>query len=151
MSLVHGLAGPEDLFSKLERERQAIESAVKTNSDVQLSDAIFNFSVSAYHLRDWIDALNLVPPQDLLSLFATHQELQACRDIANSAKHFQIERYSPTTQDVYVSATAASYVPGIGGRVKIRMLDGRKFEVCDWADTSIGAWRAFMTEHKILK
>jgi hypothetical protein len=151
MALVHGLVTPSDLFAKLTRELSSLERALIDGSDTGVSDAIFNFSVTSYHLRDWVQAHEPRLESLLESLFTASPELQACRDIANSSKHLKIERYIPTTDEVFVSASPPLPEYGTRGRIKIRMNDGQKFEVQDWAAASEDTWRTFLVQNKLLK
>ena len=85
MSLRYGLRSAADLFAKLRRDSAALEAEVS-------SDLTFNFVVTAYHLKEWIasDPSIEVDPTKLERI-ARSKWFQACRDLANASKHFELD------------------------------------------------------------
>lgn len=103
-----GLRTAEDLCQKLRPDYETLRRQVT-------SDAVFNFVVTAHHLlTDWIDKDPSVDQamKDKLRAKAQNSEaLQMIRDLADGAKHFQIDR----SMDMrLVESTSASSGFGIG-------------------------------------
>ena len=85
MGLRYGLRTATDLFHKLCRDSVALEAEVS-------SDGTFNFVLTAYHLREWIasdPSLEVAP--DVLQRLDASKWFQACRDLANASKHFELD------------------------------------------------------------
>jgi hypothetical protein len=95
MSLLNTINDPGDLLKKLIREANSINF---TNDMDELSDLIFNFSVTCHSLRDW--CLKYQEKQSEKSQINRKWNekrcLQVAKDIANSSKHFVITQYVPT-------------------------------------------------------
>lgn len=85
MSLRYGLRSAADLFKKLERDAAALEREVS-------SDATFNFVVTACHLLEWIVADPAIElPPSVRDQIVRSECFQACRDLANASKHFELD------------------------------------------------------------
>jgi hypothetical protein len=88
MSLTYGFKNARDLFEKLKRDAKKLEEEVN-------SDNVFNFIVTAYHIKDWIknDPSN---SQDIRNqakeLPKNEKIIDICQDIANASKHFDLNR-----------------------------------------------------------
>lgn len=149
MSLVYGLAEAGDLLSKLRRARKRLVDAVSVENDTAIGDAIFDFVVTGYHIRDWIK--NGTKLEKEVDAFVEDSSLlQACRDICNASKHFQVDRYKPLTADVYFSAPPLREATlGMKGGIKILMSDGQKFEVTEFASAVLELWEQFFESHDL--
>ena len=143
MPLVYGLSNPRDMLSKLHRAHERLINAVSDEDDTRIGDAIFDFAVTGYHIRDWVkQGADLGAEAD--ELVQASSSLQACRDICNSSKHFQIDRYLPKTKDVYFSAPPLREVSEqFKGAIKVLMSDGQKFEVTEFASDVLRLWDDF--------
>jgi hypothetical protein len=111
MSKITGLDRPNDLLIKLIREASRLR--FETDEKHRL-DHFFNFSVTANSLRDWCaEALypgssNTLFKKQKKSLNLTWDKvaaLNAAKDIANSAKHFNIRQYVPDVENTKSSAS----------------------------------------------
>jgi hypothetical protein len=93
MSLIDGLNSPVDLLMKLFREgRRAVANQ---DSQIDLLDHFYNFSVIAHSLQDWcIDYLKLDRKLQK-QMWDAEKSLCVAKDIANSSKHFKITMYTP--------------------------------------------------------
>ena len=96
MSFICDFSEPKDMLIKLIREGNRINFE---DDIVNLSDHFFNFSVTAHSLRDWcIKYLTLHGMKDRAQLnkeWESKDFLIVAKDIANSVKHFGVDRYSP--------------------------------------------------------
>jgi hypothetical protein len=84
-----------ELLAKARRDRDALRAAADAGDMRRLRDEVFDFSVTAYHVRDWVKSLHPHLESHVVSLFSSNRMLQACRDIANSNKHFELDVTSP--------------------------------------------------------
>lgn len=84
------LRSPRDVLEKARRELARLESELHI-------DHVFNFFVTAYHIRDYILKTSAVPQVDL-EIFLKDPELQACRDLCDKGKHLKLKnRPDPNT------------------------------------------------------
>ncbi len=160
MKLAFGLSNPSDVLAKMQREKRRLHSALDAGDFSEIGDMIFNFSVTAYHLKDWIkkDKSHPEAGQKVEGFVHGRAELQACRDICNESKHFGLN-YEPDTEDVIYSAPPPTEMQTalpeldcgkkLEGHVKIRMLDGSKLEVRQFADDVSLAWHGFFDDNDI--
>lgn len=96
MSFIQGINEPKDLLLKLIREGNRI---IHEEERIELTDHFFNFSVTAHSLRDWcVKFQNMTKPQSISSHSAWDRKryLIIAKDVANSVKHFGIDRYDPS-------------------------------------------------------
>lgn len=143
MSLVYGLSTPLELLSKLRRAENRLTNAISDEDDIAIGDAIYDFAVTGYHLRDWVaKGTNL--RAEVNAFVDESPLLHACRDICNSSKHFEIDRYMPKTKDVYFSASPLRETElKMKWAIKILMSDGQKFEVAQFASQIVTLWEQF--------
>ncbi|WP_429088371.1 hypothetical protein [Aeromonas allosaccharophila] len=96
MSFICDFLEPKDMLMKLIREGNRINFE---DDIINLSDHFFNFSVTAHSLRDWcIKYLILHGMKDSAQLnkeWGSKDFLIVAKDIANSVKHFGVDRYTP--------------------------------------------------------
>jgi hypothetical protein len=116
-------------------------------------------------MKDWLKANCTASflPEDVETYMTSTAVLSACRDICNANKHYTINRYNPSTGDVYVSASAVTVTAmslpasGVGlesdekptFRVKVLLKDGAKYEVTEFARRVLDAWAHYFTSKGI--
>lgn len=84
------LRTPRDMLDKARREYARLAE----NFNI---DNVFNFFVTANHIRDYIEKNGTVK-QSLIDRFFTDQEMQDCRDLCDKAKHLRLtKRTDPLT------------------------------------------------------
>jgi len=145
VSLVYRFNKPVELLEKLRRERDRLRHALTLQSDEEMADHLFNLVVTAFHIKDWLKESSkgqTYSVSDVESYVQSTQVLSACRDLCNSGKHFQIDRYTPATRDVYGSAGASVVI-------KVLMCDSTKYEALDMADQAIAAWERFFNRYGV--
>lgn len=152
MTLTFGLTTVRDLFSKLERDADALDDEVT-------SDRLFNFVVTSYSLIDWIKNDPLVPASAKASS-AIHglygdKWLKICGDLATASKHFTLTTRVPVTA---AATTAQGFGVGRYGKggygvgeegIEVHLNDGTTLPCLDLAQGVITSWRAFFTIHGI--
>lgn len=94
MSFIKGIDEPKDMLLKLIREGNRINFE---NCTEDLTDHLFNFSVTAHSLRDWCIKFRSVQTnrKSMNQNWDSKPFLVVAKDIANSVKHFGIEMYTP--------------------------------------------------------
>jgi len=109
MGLDYRFRTPDDLLAKLERERGRVFEGVKAEDDVGIADHFFNFCVTAHALRDWVSKSEEFRARgdDVHAVCNRFPVLKACRDIANSHKHFD---FAKTRDTLAVFATTTKMV-----------------------------------------
>jgi len=90
MSLSFKFKSPEDVYGKIGRDRVRVFEALKNEDEISMCDSFFDFCVTSHSLRDWIknDKRFSFSKDDIHTICNNYSELKACRDIANSHKHF---------------------------------------------------------------
>ena len=157
-SLTFYFSGPRDLLAKLARDELRLEHAASAYDKQLVADCLFDFCGTGNAIRDWLKKhdSSAIKQQDVETFFKSSPVLKACRDICNSNKHRTLT-YSPSTQDVFASATAVTSVAvdlPAGGvaleseespkfRVKVLLNDGTKYEVVEFAKLVLNTWQAF--------
>ena len=133
------LRTPRHLLDKLGREYNRLSES----RDV---DNIFNFYVTAYHIKDYLIASGTMTKQEAEDLFSPKDpELWFCRDLANMAKHLVLtgtprnprdQQTVPMAHIVFggLNESALNTVPINGGtQWMLRYPDGRSIDVVSHA------------------
>jgi len=120
MELIIKYGNTRSLLKKLDRERARAEEALEAQSFPDLADALYNFSITAYHIKDWLIMQNGLSDKEVHDFIRNVPVLQACRDICNSKKHFEITRYEPGEVSVRSTLTEITdVVPNEEGGIDI--------------------------------
>jgi hypothetical protein len=162
MSITFEFKDSGDVLAKAKREQVRLVDALASQDRVQIADAIFNFAVTAYHIKDWLKKSPgaAYSGVDVENHIASDPYLRACREICNASKHRLLR--SPPVDTVAVSASATSIVsPYLGEsadvaletetaprfRVKVVSLDGTRVEAGEFASRVLAAWEQFFLNH----
>lgn len=161
MTITFELDSPQDLLLKARREKARLHQALVAQDRTQIADAIFNFAVTAYHVKDWLKESTSCSytPDDVETYLHLSRVLRVCREICNASKHQKLK----LAKDTVAVTTSATTVVSIGNlhtggvsleteqiptfRVKVVTLDGSRFEVMDFSAQVIAAWEQFFTHH----
>lgn len=152
MSLTYGLKTPWDLLRKLEREHTRLMREVS-------SDNFFNFTVTAYHLIDWVKNDPTTPQAaiDGLSMLYSSTYLATCRDIANASKHFALNK-GYKNQIVEKVSVISGYGKGRFGAgeygkgeesIVVVLTDGQRCDALQMAQEVMSVWVDFFREHQL--
>jgi hypothetical protein len=157
MSLTFGFKTPHDLLEKARRELAALETAAMIQDETEIADALYNFAVTTFHVKDWLKShrSDSYVARDVEDYVARSPALSTCRDLCNAGKHFDLT-YEPTTEAVVASANSmpADLAP-VGSlntpiyRVKVVRNDGSRHEVVAIATQALNDWERFFELHKI--
>lgn len=140
------LRTPRDMFQKAEREHVRLQEQVHI-------DSIFNFFVTAHHIRDYVLRNGRVPQKDLED-FLRDPDLQDCRDLCDKGKHLTLtKRPDPKAQHIEFSGCIGGAPIGAmpigGGSIEYWTLttDSRSVDVKTLADAVLKKWSEFLLRH----
>jgi hypothetical protein len=85
---------PGEILAKARRDRDALMDAVASGDEIRVRDKLFDFSVTAYHVVDWVKTLYPHLESPVYVHLDSTPALAACRDIANSHKHHTLNLQS---------------------------------------------------------
>ena len=134
------------MLEKAEREHSKLVQHI----DI---DNIFNFFVTAHHIRDYVLRDSRVQQLDL-ETFLRDPDLQDCRDLCDKGKHLVLtKRPDPKAQHVEFSGCIGGAPIGAmpigGGSIEYWTLttDSRSVEVKELADSVLKKWSSFLMKH----
>lgn len=150
MSLTYSFEKARNLFDKMSREASVLEEDVS-------GDKAFNFVVTAYHLKDWIEKDSSVPQaaRDDLRTIRADRHFQICRDLANASKHMVITRYQPSTAGAsssngYGIGRFGKGAYGVGEEsIEITHTDGSVINILQLKNEMMSLWTDFFSRHGI--
>jgi hypothetical protein len=144
MNLTYSFKKARDLFDKMIRDADALEDTVS-------GDRAFNFVITAFHLKEWVEQDHSVPQsvKDDLGKISNNKYFQICRDLANASKHMVITRYQPSTAD---ASSIQGWNVGRYGKgpygvgeegIKITHSDGSVISIIELKDNVVWLWKDF--------
>ncbi len=161
-SLKYGFQNTQDLMGKVEREKARLLESVTRQDKLEIADAVFNFAVTAYHIKDWLINETLGPhSRNVVEECVNSQKvLCICGDICNGSKHRVFNaRYKPRSnaKDIVISPltvdmetiTCDSEIPINGYTLRVQLEDGDEFEILDFANKVIEAWKMYFKRYGI--
>ena len=130
--------------SQLDRVRRWHDRASKASTRIDRYDFLYAFFENAFHLRDWLADTAAASPEVLNQFFTQNADMRLCRDLANSYKHYSLQRASqsvpPSEAHEYSSGTG-----NLAGDVSLVVLsDGVKHDAFELATRVLHAWDAFV-------
>lgn len=136
------LRTPKDMLDKARREHQ------RMNENFHI-DHVFNFFVTAYHIRDYI-LKNCPSKQAVLERFLKDSDLKACHDLCDKGKHLKLtSRPDPVvhTWQGFLGGAPMGILPmgSIGQRVI--MIDSQDIEIKALSDRVLKKWENFFATH----
>ena len=164
-------SGPSDILAKARRDRDALITAAESGNELLIQDKLFDFSVTAYHILDWIKSSSPHLEAAAYTCLNANVALQACRDIANSHKHNALDlashayrKFPPVVDHLDYSLSAANsivvapdaiehkrveLVVDPPRRLKVQFAHGDRERVEDIAKAAVAAWETFFAHHAI--
>ena len=138
------LRTPRDMLEKAKREHERL------SSDFNI-DNVFNFFVTANHIRDYIEK-NEAVSKDVLAEFCSSQDMRDCRDLCDKAKHLRLtQRTDPVTHrwsGAFGGAPFGVLPFGHHGRWEL-WSDNRHVDIQKLADRVLDLWDKFFHQHGI--
>jgi len=151
MDLIINYGNTHSLIHKLEREKKRAEEALDAQEFRDLVDALFNFSITAFHIKDWLISDNGIDSSEIHGFMNKFTVLQACRDICNANKHYEITRYNPG--DVSISSVITELlevVPTEDGDVDLYgkadicvSVNGEDYRLVVFMEKVIDVWKQY--------
>jgi len=143
------LRSPKDMLSKAQREYQRLTKCVNI-------DNVFNFFVTIYHIRDYIENSNSVE-KSAIDQFFKDPELQICRDLCNKGKHlFLDDRAHDPNLKTHIwkgcfNGAPFNVLPFNGYQKWVLFCgdDGREVAVESLAKSVLEKWERFFEEHNL--
>ncbi len=160
MTLTFGFMSARDVLEKARRDFRRLSDAANRNAESEIADALFDFAVTVFHVKDWVKAHPNAPfrPHDVEALIASSTTLSAFHDLCTASKHKDITRYTPSTSQVLASAVAQTAstlgqdVPLVQRKTfvtKIVRADSSRHEAVASAAQALAEWDAFFRQHGI--
>lgn len=160
MKLAHTLKSPSDLYAKLEREGYR---AFHCDHPMAKADHLYNFCITAHSLRDYFfhdRGIRSKAEKDRFhKLWNAVPELLAAAEIANTSKHFVLDRPNRTLATAPGRSKVVRYYELPGGRivhrgeemhdVEISLSDGTKMMMYEFTRSVIDCWFRHLTCHGI--
>jgi hypothetical protein len=161
MRLAYTLKSPADLYRKLERESYR---AFHCENATAKQDHLYNFCVTAHALRDFffkhIGISGKAQKTRHHKQWNAVPELVAAAEIANTSKHFSLDRPQRTVAATPSSSVVVSFYRMPDGQlthqgeracdVEIALSDGNKTMMHEFTKTILDFWFRYLTCHGIL-
>ena len=159
MTLTYGIEGPRDVLAKARRERDRLERALKAQVNPEISDALFNFSVTVFHVQDWLIKCRAgdYTQEDVKTFIHSDPAIRAFHDLCTQGKHNEIKWFDPVTASITSSSVGdytLMHLPMTEGSirpfvVKHVALDGTKQDILKIADDALTAWERFFEKYNV--
>jgi hypothetical protein len=149
-----------DLFGKVYRDKDKLHESVSSQDHERIADAVFNFAVTAYHVKDWLkqEAITTFTPQDVEKYLNSNEVLRICADLCNGSKHRVLDKSPRSTAKgtgdsplkvSMTSITCSSSIPVTGFTPVIYTAEENEYNILTWADQVVSTWEDFFTRHGI--
>jgi NAD dependent epimerase/dehydratase family enzyme len=161
MSITHALDKPRDMLAKARREQARLSEALRTQDRTTIADTLFNFAVTADHIKDWLkqSASASYSPSQVERYIEADKCLRLCGEICNASKHQKLKPVANDTRTITFSATGSFVVASIDPndvklecdttpsfKVKVVAFDGSRYEADEFAAHVIQAWEQFFAQ-----
>ena len=160
MKLAHNLKSVSDLFAKLEREAYR---AFHSRHPLAKTDHFYNFCITAHALRDYYfkhkEIKTKAEKEKLHTLWNSTPELLAAGEIANTTKHFTLDRPQKTKSSTPSKSHVVNIYESASGEIShqaeevfdvdILLSDGRKIQIYHFTRSVIDYWFTHLTSQGI--
>ena len=136
------LRTPRDMLEKTRREHQRLAERF----DI---DNIFNFFITAYHIRDYIKENNAIV-QIVLDIFLQDQDIKDCHDLCNKGKHLTLTKRPDPRAHIWsgcIGGAPINVLPIGGGDKWVLFTGAREVDVELLAQRVLTKWEAFFEVH----
>ncbi|MCW2601755.1 MAG: hypothetical protein JWM02_3584 [Frankiales bacterium] len=136
------LRTPSGMLEKAKREH----ARLKASFDI---DNVFNFFVTANHIRDYIEKNRAVPQADVDKFFSD-QDMKDCRDLCDKAKHLRLTKRADPMTHRYSGAIGGAPIGALplGGDGEWELWsDNRVVNIEQLADRVMAKWEQFFASH----
>jgi hypothetical protein len=148
----YGYENSSELLNKVERDESQLYDAVVSQCPDRIADSIFNFAITAYHIKDWLKEDGFT---DVESFINSEPMLRLCADLCNGSKHRILTKNreksdlvlsiknSDLTADM-TSIICDSTIPLCGHTVRILLSSGKEVEILHFAKSILEIWRSYI-------
>lgn len=136
------LRTPRDMLEKAKREHARLQAGF----DI---DHVFNFFVTANHIRDYIEKTDALS-RDVLKAFCSDADLRDACDLCDKAKHLRLtHRPDPSTHELSGAIGGAPFAAlPIGGDGRWELWSGDRIVDIEYlAARVLAKWEAFFALH----
>jgi hypothetical protein len=157
IDLNYGFGNSKKLFEKVKRDQNTLHDAVISQNPDSISDAVFNFAVTGYHIKDWLKNEGI---SDVEAHINENPMLRLCADLCNGSKHKLLnsprEVIDPVTSinnseltcDM-TTITCDATIPINGHTVRMALTSGKEVEILDFANQVVSNWESFFSANNI--
>jgi hypothetical protein len=149
----YGYENSLELLKKVERDESKLYDAVVSQCPERIADSIFDFSVTAYHLKDWLKEDGFINVESYIN---SEPMLRLCADLCNGSKHRILTKnreksdkvLSINNSDLTVdmtSITIDSTIPINGHTVRVLLSSGKEIEILHFAKSVLDLWRKYIS------
>ena len=136
-------------YRRMRRSRQAINTGY-SNSEAH-DDAVYHFFLDAWHLKNWLESDPAVPKEKqatINGMALAYPALRAAREIANGAKHLELNDDGPPDHATTSFVERELIVPIVGPHnvknVHRYLVDGTTMTVSEIADRILDDWDSLL-------
>lgn len=112
-------------------------------------DHVFNFFVTAYHIKDYVEQATSTPP-GILESFLSDTDLKDCRDLCDKGKHLRLTRRNDPTTVIWEGTLGGAPLNELtlgGGDRWVLFSGDRKIDVEWLAERVIEKWKRFLAQN----
>lgn len=157
IDLNYGFGNSKNLLKKVKRDQSALYDAIISQDPDRISDAVFNFAVTGYHIKDWLKNEGVSGVEDHIN---NNPMLRLCADLCNGSKHKLLSTPREVTDPVtsinnseltfdMTTITCDATIPINGHTVRMQLTSGREVEILDFANQVVTNWESFFNANNI--
>ncbi len=147
IDLNYGFGNAKKLLEKVKRDQDSLYHAVISQDPDRISDAVFNFAITGYHIKDWLKNEGAPGVEEHIN---SEPMLRLCADLCNGSKHKLLSRRreiddpvktidnSELTCDM-TTITCDATIPLNGHTVRMELTSGRQVEILDFANRVVSS------------
>lgn len=108
-------------------------------------DNVFNFFVTAFHIRDYILKTNAVP-KDIVNQFLQDVDLKDCRDLCDKGKHLRLTQRADPSVGIWEGTLGGAPLGAVvmGGDDAWMLFSGNREVDIKWlAERVLSKWEQF--------
>jgi hypothetical protein len=157
IDLNYGFGNSKKLLEKVKRDQSTLYDSIISQDTDGISDAVFNFAVTGYHIKDWLRNEGVSGVEAYIN---SKPMLCLCADLCNGSKHKLLNsprevndpvmsiNNSELTCDM-TTITCDATIPINGHTVRMALTSGKEIEILDFANQVVENWELFFSANNI--
>lgn len=157
VDLNYGFGNSKKLLEKVQRDQSTLYDSIISQDSNSISDAVFNFAVTGYHIKDWLKSEGVSGVEEFIN---SKPMLRLCADLCNGSKHKLLSsprevndpvmsiNNSELTCDM-TTITCDATIPIGGHTVRMALTSGKEVEILDFANQVVENWESFFSANNI--